>query len=48
MLSDLTPSVRNGCAPTDTLNPDLRVEYEHLREELERLLAAPVKDFAQD
>lgn len=47
MPSDPTLPVRSGYIPPGTLNPDLRVEYDHLREELERQLTAPVKDFAK-
>ena len=45
MPTDPMPAVRSGYIPPDTPTPDLRAEYDHLREELERLLAAPVKDF---
>lgn len=31
--------------PEDAMAPDLQTEYDHLREELERLLTEPVKDF---
>ena len=29
----------------DSIMPNLQAEYAHLREELERLMASPVKDF---
>ena len=45
MPSEPTPSVRSGYIPTDAINPDLESEYDHLREELERLMTEPIKDF---
>ncbi|MDB5779551.1 MAG: hypothetical protein JWP79_3339 [Polaromonas sp.] len=40
-----TPSPHNGYLAKDLSNTDLRTEYAHLREELERLLTEPDKDF---
>jgi hypothetical protein len=45
MSSDPRPSVRSGYIKPDALNPDLESEYDHLREELERLMTEPIKDF---
>ena len=45
MPSDPTPAVRSGYIPTDAMNTDLESEYDHLREELERLMTEPIKDF---
>ena len=45
MLSDPTPSARSDYLDTGAANPDLRAEYDRLREELTRLLAEPVKDY---
>ena len=45
MPSDPTPAVRSGYISPDAMNPDLELEYGHLREELERLMTEPVKDF---
>jgi hypothetical protein len=40
MASDPIPSV-----PGSAVNTDLESEYGHLREELERLMTEPIKDF---
>lgn len=40
-----TPSLRSSYLPNEAANTDLQAEYAHLREELERLLAEPDKDF---
>lgn len=45
MASDPTPSVPSGYINTDAVNIDLESEYDHLREELERLMTEPIKDF---
>jgi hypothetical protein len=45
MSSDPRPSVRSGYIKPDAMNPDLESEYDHLREELERLMTEPIKDF---
>ncbi|NMM07785.1 hypothetical protein [Polaromonas sp.] len=45
MPSDSAPAVRSGYLSPDDLNRDLQAEYGQLREELERLMAEPVKDF---
>ncbi|MFZ3139821.1 hypothetical protein [Polaromonas sp.] len=45
MPSDPTPAVRRGYLRPEDVNPDLRAEYGQLREELERLLTEPIKDF---
>jgi len=44
-LSTTTPSLHSGYVAREVLSKDLRTEYAHLREELERLLTDPVKDF---
>ena len=41
-----TFSLRLDHADTKSIKPDLQAEYVHLREELEQLMAAPVKDFS--
>ena len=46
MPSNSTPAVRNGYLDSsEAMNSDLESEYASLREELERLMADPVKDF---
>jgi len=45
MLSNITPSTDGGHPASETGHQDLQAEYAHLREELERLLTDPVKDF---
>ncbi len=45
MPLNTTPSPRSGYLPDDVANADLPVEYAHMREELERLLTEPIKDF---
>ncbi len=40
-----TPAVHSGYLSPDDMNPDLEAEYAHLREELERLMTEPIKDF---
>ncbi|CDS53858.1 hypothetical protein [Polaromonas sp. CG9_12] len=45
MSLNTTPSLRSGYLAKDVVNTDLRIEYAHLREELERLLTQPEKDF---
>ncbi|MEO6321225.1 MAG: hypothetical protein ABIR56_11115 [Polaromonas sp.] len=45
MPSHPTPAGRSVYVDPAALNPDLEREYDHLREELERLMAEPVKDF---
>lgn len=39
-------SLRRDHAASESIKPDLRAKYVHLREELEQLMAAPVKDFS--
>lgn len=45
MPSDSKPAMHSGHISTDTVNPDLELEYDHLREEMERLMTEPIKDF---
>jgi hypothetical protein len=45
MSSDSAPAARNGHFSTDELNRSRTAEYDRLHEELERLMAEPVKDF---
>jgi hypothetical protein len=45
MSSDSTPAVHSGYISPDTVNSDLESEYAHLREEMERLMTEPIKDF---
>ncbi len=45
MPLDSTPAVRSGYISPDAVNPDLELEYDHLRKELERLMTEPIKDF---
>ena len=45
MPSDSKPALHNGTISTDTINTDLESEYDHLREEMERLMTEPIKDF---
>ncbi|NDP61245.1 hypothetical protein [Polaromonas sp.] len=46
MPLNTTPSLRSGyLANVEAVNTDLPTEYAHLREELERLLTEPEKDF---
>lgn len=45
MASDPTPSVPSSAINTDAVNTDLESEYDHLREDLERLMTEPIKDF---
>jgi hypothetical protein len=46
MPSHPAPAVPNGgYLNSDAVNPDLESEYDHLREELERLMTEPIKDF---
>lgn len=45
MASDPTPSVPGTCIPAVTVTTDLESEYDHLREEMERLMTEPIKDF---
>jgi Spy/CpxP family protein refolding chaperone len=46
MPSDSAPAARSGYNSPDDLTQDLPAQYERLREEMERLMAEPVKDFA--
>jgi hypothetical protein len=46
MPPDSAPAARNGHFSADDLKRDRTAEYGRLREELERLVAEPVKDFA--
>jgi hypothetical protein len=39
------PSVPSAYLPADAAGTDLESEYGHLREELERLMTEPIKDF---
>lgn len=39
------PAVHDGYTAPDSMKPDLESEYDHLREELERLMTEPIKDF---
>jgi hypothetical protein len=45
MPSDSAPVVRSGYVNPETVSSDLESEYAHLREELERLMTEPIKDF---
>lgn len=45
MASHPVPSVPSGYLPAEALSTDLESEYGHLREELERLMTEPIKDF---
>ena len=47
MSLSTTPSFRSGYLPDELANTDLRSEYARLREELERLLSEPDKDFVR-
>jgi len=40
-----TPAVHSSYLSPDAMNPDLESDYDHLREELERLMTEPIKDF---
>jgi hypothetical protein len=46
MPSDSAPAARSGYLSPDAMAQDLPAHYDYLREELERLMAEPVKDFA--
>ena len=46
MPSDSAPAARSGYLSPDDLKQDLPAQYERLREEMKRLMAEPVKDFA--
>lgn len=45
MPLNTTPSLHSGYLANELATTDLRAEYAHLREELERLLTEPDKDF---
>ena len=45
MLSNTSQAVHNRYVASDASQPDMQAEYARLREELERLLTDPVKDF---
>lgn len=45
MPFDSASAAASGAAPGMAADTDLQAEYRHLRSELERLLAEPVKDF---
>jgi hypothetical protein len=46
MSSNSTPAAQSGhVSPQDGM-PDLPAQYDRLRQQLERLMAEPVKDFA--
>lgn len=45
MPSDPAPLVRSGYIQPDAMKPNLESDYDHLREELERLMTEPIKDF---
>ena len=45
MASNPVAGVRRDHVAADSITPNLQAEYAHLREELERLMALPVKDF---
>ena len=45
MPSHPTPAGRGAYVQPTAMNPDLEREYDHLREELERLMTEPIKDF---
>jgi cell division FtsZ-interacting protein ZapD len=45
MPLNTTPPRSGYLAHVEAVNTDLRTEYAHLREELERLLTEPDKDF---
>jgi hypothetical protein len=44
MPSDSAPAARSGHFSADDLNRDRTAQYQRLREDLERLMAGPVKD----
>ena len=45
MPLERTPAARSGYIQADAVNPDLELEYGQMREELERLMTEPIKDF---
>jgi hypothetical protein len=45
MPSDTSPGARSGYLDPKDATEDLPAQYDRLREELERLMAQPVKDF---
>lgn len=45
MPLNTTPPLSSSYLPNEAANTDLQTEYAHLRDELERLLTEPVKDF---
>jgi hypothetical protein len=45
MPSDTSPGARSGYLDPKDASEDLPAQYDRLREELERLMAQPVKDF---
>lgn len=46
MPPDSAPAARSGYLSPPDMTQDLPAQYERLREEMERLMAEPVKDFA--
>ena len=44
MASSPAPGVRRDHAVADSKAPNLQAEYAHLRENLQQLMASPVKD----
>ena len=42
-----TPAARSAYVDPTALNPDLEREYDHLREEMERLMTEPNKDLSR-
>jgi hypothetical protein len=46
MPSDSTPAARSGYLSPRDMTTDLPAQYDRLRQELERLMAEPEKDFA--
>lgn len=45
MPLNMTPPLSSSYLPNEAVNTDLKTEYAHLRDELERLLTEPEKDF---
>ena len=45
MPLNMTPPLSSSYLPNEAVNKDLKSEYAHLRDELERLLTEPEKDF---
>ena len=45
MPIELTPAARSSYIQADAANSDLELAYGQMREELERLMTEPIKDF---